>query len=85
MAFHPRERRGYGRRQFIRLSAYGAAAAGLGPTLLTACGRDDDDQSSATSGSSAPGSSRAGGTCPLLRSRGAARHLRATALEIVSR
>lgn len=62
MAFHPRERRGYGRRHFIRLSAYGAAAAGLGPTLLAACGGDDDDQSTATSGSAAPGSSRPGGS-----------------------
>jgi spermidine/putrescine transport system substrate-binding protein len=60
MAFHPRERRGYGRRQFIRLSAYGTAVAGFGPTLLAACGGDDDGQSTATSGSSAPGSSRAG-------------------------
>ena len=42
MAFHPRERSRLGRRQFIRLSAYGAAAAGLGPSLLAACGGDDD-------------------------------------------
>lgn len=37
MAFHPRERR-MPRRQFIRLTAYGAAAAGFGPALLAACG-----------------------------------------------
>src|SRR4051794_20007247 len=46
MAFHPRERGRYGRRQFIRLSAYGAAVAGFGPTLLAACGGDDDDSGS---------------------------------------
>jgi spermidine/putrescine transport system substrate-binding protein len=42
MAFHPRERSRFGRRRFIRLSAYGAAAAGIGPSLLAACGGDDD-------------------------------------------
>jgi spermidine/putrescine transport system substrate-binding protein len=42
MAFHPRERSRFGRRRFIRLSAYGAAAAGVGPYLLAACGGDDD-------------------------------------------
>ena len=41
MAFHPRERR-MPRRQFIRLTAYGAAAAGLAPSLLAACGGDDE-------------------------------------------
>ncbi|HEX4980850.1 MAG TPA: hypothetical protein VFV63_04095, partial [Ilumatobacteraceae bacterium] len=33
------------RREFIRLSMMGAATAGLGPTLLAACGGDDDDAS----------------------------------------
>jgi spermidine/putrescine transport system substrate-binding protein len=42
MTFHPRERGRFDRRRFIRLSAYGAAAAGFGPTLLAACGGDDD-------------------------------------------
>ncbi len=42
MTFHPRERSRIPRRQFIRWSAYGAAAAGLGPSLLAACGGDDD-------------------------------------------
>ncbi len=42
MAFHPRERR-MPRRQFIRLTAYGAAAAGLAPSILAACGGGDDD------------------------------------------
>src|SRR5262245_14974538 len=55
MAYHPRERRRYGRRQFIRLSAYGAAAAGLGSTLLAACGGDDDGQPGAAGSSSRPG------------------------------
>lgn len=32
------------RRQFLRLSAYGAAALGIGPSLLAACGGDDDDE-----------------------------------------
>ena len=41
MAFHPRERR-MPRRQFIRLTAYGAAAAGLAPSILAACGGGDD-------------------------------------------
>ena len=41
MAFHPRERR-MPRRQFIRLTAYGAAAAGLAPTILAGCGGGDD-------------------------------------------
>ena len=41
MTFHPRERR-LPRRQFIRLTAYGAAAAGFGPSLLAACGGGDD-------------------------------------------
>ena len=31
------------RRQFIRLTAYGAAAAGLAPSILAACGGGDDD------------------------------------------
>ena len=61
MAIHPRERRRYGRRYFIRLSAYGAAAAGIGPSLLAACGGDDDDGqpagAPASSGSSGTGSS----------------------------
>jgi spermidine/putrescine transport system substrate-binding protein len=48
MAFHPRERRRVGRRHFIRLSAYGAAAAGFGSTLLSACGGNDDDGQSAS-------------------------------------
>ena len=43
MAFHPRERRRMPRRQFIRLTAYGAAAAGLAPSILAACGGGDDD------------------------------------------
>ena len=41
MTFHPRERR-LPRRQFIKLTAYGAAAAGFGPSLLAACGGSDD-------------------------------------------
>ena len=40
MAFHPRERR-LARRDFIRLTAFGAAAAGVAPAILTACGGDD--------------------------------------------
>ena len=54
MVFHPRERgarrprfAGIPRREFIRLSMMGAATAGLGPTLLAACGGDDDDDASA--------------------------------------
>lgn len=43
MAIHPRERGGFPRRRFIRLSAMGAVAIGIGPTLLSACGGDDDD------------------------------------------
>jgi spermidine/putrescine transport system substrate-binding protein len=58
MAFHPRERRRYGRRHFIRLSAYGAAAAGFGSSLLAACGGDDDDGQP----QGAPGSSGSGST-----------------------
>jgi spermidine/putrescine transport system substrate-binding protein len=58
MAFHPRERRRYGRRHFIRLSAYGAAAAGFGSSLLAACGGDDDDGQP----QGAPGSSSSGST-----------------------
>lgn len=42
MTFHPRERGGLPRRQFLRLSAYGAAIVGLGPSLLAACGDDDE-------------------------------------------
>jgi spermidine/putrescine transport system substrate-binding protein len=42
MAVHPREPAGLRRRQFLRLSAYGAAAIGVGPSLLAACGGDDD-------------------------------------------
>jgi spermidine/putrescine transport system substrate-binding protein len=55
MVFHPRERprqwdagrqraTGLPRREFIRLSMLGAATAGLGPGLLTACGGDSDDE-----------------------------------------
>jgi len=56
MTFHPRERRRVTRgpdgrpivsgplprRDFLRWSAYGVAAAGIGPSLLAACGGDDD-------------------------------------------
>lgn len=51
MTFHPRERRtsgwptrqrAFGRRDFLRLSAYGAATAGAMPTFLAACAGDDD-------------------------------------------
>jgi spermidine/putrescine transport system substrate-binding protein len=45
MVMHPRER-GLPRRQFIRLTALGAAAAGLGPSLLAACGGDDGEEGS---------------------------------------
>jgi spermidine/putrescine transport system substrate-binding protein len=41
MTFHPRERRVMARRQFLRWSALGAAAAGIGPSWLAACGGDD--------------------------------------------
>ncbi len=44
MTFHPRERR-LPRRQFIKLTAYGAAAAGFGPSLLAACGGSDSGSS----------------------------------------
>jgi spermidine/putrescine transport system substrate-binding protein len=57
MAFHPRERRRYDRRHFIRLSAYGAAAAGFGSGLLAACGGDDDDGQPQGAGSSGSGPS----------------------------
>ena len=49
MAFHPRERR-MPRRQFIRLTAYGAAAAGLAPSILAACGGGDDDDAAEENG-----------------------------------
>jgi spermidine/putrescine transport system substrate-binding protein len=44
MTFHPRERgpwRPIDRRDFLRRSAYGAAALAVGPSLLAACGGDD--------------------------------------------
>jgi spermidine/putrescine transport system substrate-binding protein len=44
MAFHPRERR-HSRRQFLRLTAYGAAVAGIGPSLLAACGGNGGSKS----------------------------------------
>jgi spermidine/putrescine transport system substrate-binding protein len=50
MVFHPRERRprrGMPRREFLRLSMMGAAAAGFGPALLASCGDDDDGDDAA--------------------------------------
>jgi spermidine/putrescine transport system substrate-binding protein len=52
MAYHPRERRRYDRRQFIRMSAFGAAVAGLAPAVLAACGGDDDSGSPVAGGTS---------------------------------
>jgi hypothetical protein len=37
------------RRQFLRRAGFVTVAVGAGPTLLAACGGDDDDESAETS------------------------------------
>jgi spermidine/putrescine transport system substrate-binding protein len=46
--FHPREPHRLARREFLRRSALGAVGLALAPSLLAACGGDDDGDGTAT-------------------------------------